>query len=132
MKVGFELEIEDVVDYPSDIPGVARENDGSLRNGMEFITGVCPDVKFATMMYSYLFEAVNGIYSERCGLHFHINFKEKSIEDINAFVARYITIERALFRKYSSVLREGNSFCNLLLDSPDELDIIRRITVLKN
>ena len=132
MQVGFEIEIEDVVDFPKTIPGINIENDGSLRNGMEFVSYICPDTDFASMLYEYLFKKVKGTYSERCGIHFHMDFVNKSVEEIIDFVSRYLTIEKTLFKKYSSVLRENNSFCNLLLNSPSELDIIRTVNYEKN
>lgn len=125
MRIGLEIEVEDVTYRPSSIPGVHVETDGSLRNGLEFITEPLPDTTFANHVYTYLYHNIKGTYSERCGFHFHMDFTGKSTDTIIDFLSRYLELERTLFRLYPHLFRSNNNFCNLLTESPAELRIIR-------
>lgn len=126
MKIGFELEIDNVPHIVNGIPLVSTVEEGSLRNGIEYVTDPLPDTEYASNLYSYLYNNVPGTYTDRCGFHFHMDFSSKSIEDITKFITRYITIERTLFRLHPELFRSGNNFCNLLTDSPAELSFIRK------
>ena len=126
MKLGFEIEIEDVVTHVPEIPGIQVTTDGSLRNGIELISSPLPDVEFATFLYTYVYDRLQGNYSERCGFHFHMDFTTKSKEERMSFLFRYLKVERTLFREYPDLFRSHNNFCPLLLDSPNELAILRK------
>jgi len=125
MRLGFELEVEDVEYAPSDVPGVLRTTDGSLRNGVEFVTSPLPDTEFATMLYEYLTNKIRGTYSERCGFHFHMDFTNISKEGRMKFLYRYLKLERTLFREFPQLFRSHNNFCPLLMDSSNELSTLR-------
>ena len=127
MRVGFEIEVEDVEDIISNVPGINVVPDDSLRNGVEFVSDVLPDEDFAVALYTYMWNRIKGNYSDRCGFHFHLDFVGKDKEFIIKFLTRYLSIERTLFAVYPNILRPNNNFCKLLLDSPDELSIIRNI-----
>jgi hypothetical protein len=138
MKLGFEIEIEDVYDihfqypvdhdrmYPTHIPGIKATLDGSLRNGIELVSDPLPDIEFASFLYKYTYESILGTYSERCGFHFHMDFEDQSKYTRVSFLSRYLRLERTLFRIYPHLFRSHNNFCNLLLDSPSELTLIRK------
>lgn len=125
MRLGFEVEIEDITVSPLTIPGIDIVEDNSLRNGREFVSKILPDANFASILYKYLYENLSGTYSERCGFHFHMDVTNKSKSQLMNFIKRYIMVERTLFRVHSDILRANNNFCNLLVDSTEELNIIR-------
>lgn len=125
MRFGFEVEIEDVTNYPANIPCITTTEDNSLRNGMEYVSSVLPDSDYAKLVYGYLFKNLQGNYSERCGVHFHMDVTNKSRTERMEFLKRYIQVERTLFKVHSDILRPDNNFCNMLLDSTEELNIIR-------
>lgn len=129
MRLGFEVEIEDVTKSGRDIPGVTETTDNSLRNGKEYVSAILPDKDFASFLYSYLYHNIEGTYSERCGLHFHMDVTNKNKSKCMGFLKRYITVERTLFNVHSDILRSNNNFCNLLTDSTEELNIIRNYNV---
>ena len=126
MRIGFEIEVEDVTYAPSSIPCVSATTDGSLRNGMEFISEPLPDIEFASFLYAWLHKNIQGTYSERCGFHFHMDFVDSSLETRKSFLVRYLKLERALFREFPELFRSNNNFCPLLLDSPNELAVLRK------
>ena len=126
MKLGFEIEIEDVTSTFTETPGIMETTDGSLRNGKEYVSSVLPNPQYALMLYTYMFDTLEGNYSERCGFHFHLDLTSRSKAQILSFVKSYILVERTLFRTYPNILRSNNNFCNLLVDSQDELNLIRR------
>lgn len=128
MKIGFEIEVEGISDIIKDVPGIIDVPEGSLRNGVEYVSKVLPDPAFAKSLYSYMYNRIEGTYSDRCGFHFHLDFTDKPKEFITGFLKRYLVIERTLFKTFPSFLRSNNSFCNLLMDSPDELNLIRNMT----
>lgn len=137
MRLGFEIEVENTTPIlPPDtgfydeatytgIPGVRITRDGSLRNGYEYVTDVLPDTDYAVSLYKYLHNRIQGNYSERCGFHFHLDFSNKNTAEIVQFISNYIKLERTLFRIYPEWFRSNNNFCNLLVDSPDEIALIR-------
>lgn len=125
MRLGFEVEIEDIVQRPPEMPGINVTNDNSLRNGKEYVSTILPDKEYATFLYRYLYNNIEGNYSERCGLHFHMDVTNKSKEQCIDFIKRYILVERTLFRVRPDLFRSNNNFCNLLLDSTEEINIIR-------
>ena len=127
MRVGFEVEVEQSNNTSNNIPGLKITPDGSLRNGVEYVSDVLPDTKYASWLYEYLHEYIEGEYTERCGVHVHLDFSHCSVPDLLDFVFRYLAIERALFRKYPEHLRGNNSFCRPLLDSSNELEVLRRL-----
>lgn len=126
MKIGFELEIEDSQPIREDIPCVSPVSEGSLRNGIEYVTSPLPDVSYASFLYDYLHNNITGNYTDRCGFHFHMDFTSRTPVEIIQFVKRYLKIERTLFRKYPDLFRSNNNFCNLLIESQNELDLIRK------
>lgn len=129
MRLGFEVEIEDITKKPPTIPGINETTDNSLRNGKEYVSSVLPDKDFALFLYDYLYQNIQGSYSERCGFHFHMDVVNTSKSKCLKFIKRYITVERTLFRLYSDILRSNNNFCNLVVDSTEELNTIRKYNV---
>ncbi len=129
MRYGFEVEIEDVTTSGRHIPGINETTDNSLREGREYVTDILPDKEFTSFMYDYLSRTIVGNYSERCGVHFHMDVTTKSKQQCINFLERYILVERTLFRVHSDILRSNNNFCNLLTDSTEELNIIRHYNV---
>lgn len=125
MKLGFEVEIENCTNPYIPIPAVNRTDDGSLRNGSEFVTVPLPDLQYANFLYDYIYTHLDGDYTERCGFHFHMDFEGKPISDIVDFTKRYLKVERSLFAKYPFLRNESN-FAHLLIDSSDELEILRK------
>lgn len=125
MRFGFEVEIENISTFPPTIPGINVTEDNSLRNGSEYVSGILPDSDFTKSLYGHLYKRLEGDYSERCGVHFHMDVTDKDKAQRMNFIKRYIQVERTMFRLYPEILRSNNNFCNILLDSTEELNIIR-------
>lgn len=125
MRIGFEIEVEDEDDVINDVPGITNVPEGSIRNGVEYVSHILPDIPFAVCMYKYMYNRIKGNMSERCGFHFHMDFTDKGKDYILSFVKRYIMVERALFCKFHTSLRASNLFCRPLLDSTSDLKDIR-------
>jgi hypothetical protein len=54
-----------------------------------------------------------------------MDFMGMGEEHLFSFLKRYLKIERTLFNLYPDVLRQDSNFCNLLVDSTGELNILR-------
>lgn len=111
---GLELEIENLHDeeYRWLQGSMRMTEDGSLRNGMEFV--------LQPMTYSHV-ELVlrdfyqrnrinNNNYSERCSIHVHTNVQNLTFEQLASVCLIYQVFERVLFRWIGNE-RDRNIFC---------------------
>lgn len=90
------------------------EIDGSLRDGMEYIT--CPlepkgVVEALNGLFTYITDNGGKIeYSFRCSTHVHVNVQDLTEEQLMSMIFLYMMYEN-VFMNYVSDERVGNRFC---------------------
>lgn len=120
MRVGIEIEAENIPD-PFNIDDGVWEHDGSLRNnGIEYISEVLIDVQTGKDWHEGVISRLNeeyAIYSSRCGVHIHMDFSDKlsSPEPVKKFVRNYLLMERYIVSLLPETRRKS-TFCLPLLD----------------
>ena len=88
MRIGFEIEVEDVVGVYGGIPGIQLVTDNSLRNGIEVVSDSLADEDFAKALYNYMYCRMSGVDADRCGFHCHMDFSDKTPEFLSKFLER--------------------------------------------
>ena len=115
---GIEIEVENLPNAP-EYPLYVVTEDGSLRNnGKEYVSGILT-YKQAVTTFADLTDTLisNGAdFNERCGVHIHVDFREKSREDIASFLTKYLAIERTL-SAICGISRANSNFCLPLLEA---------------
>lgn len=121
--VGIELEIEGsrLPRSVSGIPGCEWEvkEDGSLRNGLEYVTSGPIDHSIVPAGVTHLYDALSSSklnLSTRCSTHVHINLKGMNFGQICSFVILWSCFERVL-TEWCGPTRVNNHFCVSLVDS---------------
>lgn len=119
---GAEIEVEDMVfnsfmrDTPNDVPpGLSVHPDGSLRNGIEYVT---KPLKFSdlVLVLSGLEEwmrrslKVPPKFSWRTSTHIHLNVRDMTFEEIGKLALLYSIFELQMFN-YAGVNRLNSVFC---------------------
>ena len=124
---GIEIEAEGVRD-PFYIPEGHYEPDGSLRNnGMEYISTILPGASLAKAWHNNVIQKLQEIgasFSQRCGVHIHIDFREKSDTEVKDFIHKYLLMERRI----CSIIghgRDKNTFCLPWLDNDGDFTYIK-------
>jgi len=113
---GVEVELENV--HLADmVPGFLNpwrlEGDGSLRNGgIEFISPPCTYKDLTPMLERLWAERnkQNWTYGARCGVHVHMDFTERSVEELRNFLTLYAAMEPVIF-DLCGADREQNIYC---------------------
>lgn len=121
--VGIEVEVEgqNLPRSISPLPEMSWETkeDGSLRNGLEYITSgpipysVVP--KAVTHLYTSMADS-KLVLSTRCSTHVHVNLKDMNFGEICSFVILWGCFERVL-TEWCNPTRVNNHFCVALVDS---------------
>lgn len=121
--VGIELEIEGsrLPRSVSGIPGCEWEvkEDGSLRNGLEYVTSGPIDHSIVPAGVTHLYDTLSSSklnLSTRCSTHVHINLKSMNFGQICSFVILWSCFERVL-TEWCGPTRVNNHFCVSLVDS---------------
>jgi len=141
--IGVEIELEGISHYS---PGSALPNifynwraveDGSLRNGTEFIFKEPFKAKNITasleIMNQFLaaYRAVTGtgvIVNERCSVHVHLDVRELDGQELNNLILVYLLFEKVLF-EYISPTRSKNNYCRPLADSSFKATLHNLLTI---
>lgn len=115
---GIEIEMEGAGDYidrqaHEDLPtGWRMTHDGSLRNnGVEFIsTPVTREeaLRLLPRLYAQVQEELHS--SVRCGIHVHVDMRERTTDQLAPVFATYALVEPILFN-YCGLSREENIYC---------------------
>lgn len=116
--VGIEIEIEDIYhlqNVENLKPIWTHKEDGSLRNnGMEFVSNPVKGSniqKALEQLYRYFDEYHRGCsFSERTGIHVHINARDIKIPNLVTFISLYSILEECLF-DFAGRHRAENLFC---------------------
>ena len=128
MQYGVEIEAENIFE-PFPIDRGRFEEDGSLRNGgIEYISEILGSPSEAKKFHEVVIESLleNGAdFSERCGVHIHVNMKDRSREEISSFLHKYLLMERKIFSIVGHN-RDHNTFCLPLLDSDGDFSDLKR------
>lgn len=121
--VGIEVEMEGLTPFPYDISKWWRaEADGSLRgHSVEYvmkrpapINGVGPALEL--LKAEITAGGGSPIYSERAGVHVHLNVQKLTVKQVFATALTYYCMERSLVR-FCGDNREGNHFCLRVQDA---------------
>ncbi len=120
-SLGIEVEIETVSPIKTVLPPYWKAvEDGSLRNhGLELVSiPLKPNqVNRALMLLDRFYtDQKKAEFSHRCSIHVHLGVGELTMEQIEALITLYLTIEEALFVTLFPE-RRGNTFCFPLKDT---------------
>lgn len=104
--VGIEIEIENVTGDQmrafADFRHWRTTRDGSLRDGVELISNVVWGRDLGEAL-DEAFAVINeNNVTWRCGLHVHVDVRDKNVRELHSICSMYATLERAMF------LIEGN------------------------
>ena len=126
---GIEVELEGRK-FPKPPPGWRGVNEGSLRDGLEYVSDAPVPIKDKLSHIRALTSVLNdGKFKiaddlSRCSTHVHINVNELAPIHLISSMMFYYLIEDAL-TEHCGELREGNCFCLRLKDSEAFIDAIR-------
>lgn len=113
---GVELELEDTSEFANaDWTSVPE---GSLRDGVEFVTTGPRGLKDLTAVFDPLVAHLGGNYtaSHRCSTHLHVNIQDRTQLQLYQIVCLYYLLEDILVATQGP-LRVGNLFCLRLTDA---------------
>lgn len=138
--VGIEHEIEFDGNLPEAAPaGWQLKGDGSLRNGVEYVTRgpVKHDRVEAVVgsLKSYLDTYNPRLHinmSYRCSTHLHINVQHLTFQEVLSFVALFTLFEKPLVVRYGGDLRRSNNFCMMLSEADWLSNYLRRVYTTDN
>ena len=114
--VGLEIEVENMKRAPDKYSQfLSVKADGSLRNGGLEVIFSHPlrgedVVKATTEIFKGLEAAGKPEFSERCGVHVHLDVRPLSPEQLLSIVSNYSIFERSLY-KFCGGNRSSNIFC---------------------
>lgn len=113
--IGVEVEVENVLKIDPNLTLMfwSVKEDGSLRNrGKEFVTPGVLSVNYLEPALVQLFRSLNNDidFSHRTSIHFHLDVRQLTLQQLVAFVLTYTTVENLLF-KYVGTNRRTNIFC---------------------
>jgi hypothetical protein len=132
-EIGIELEVESesVTNLVSSFEQLkatgcdywTMKDDGSLRNGKEFVFTKAlnrVDATKAIEAFFKVFKENNNALknSERCSSHMHLNFQHMSMLQVYNFKTLFYMLELPFFNKFAPE-RIGSSWCTPMFDCPD-------------
>lgn len=107
-KFGMEVELEG--DLPLSVDGWDRVNDGSLRDGYEYISPGPKTLRESLIMLTSLDEHIkNSYHSPRCSFHVHVDASFWQVEEAANVIRAYVTMEDFFFQLSGG--RDGSQFC---------------------
>lgn len=131
--VGIEIELEATNSFPTSVPFWKAEIDNSLRgNNMEYILKEPRKIEDVPSLLDGLQKELEGYgtklkYTERAGVHVHVNVQDHTVEEVVRFALLYYCFEEVL-TKYCGPDREGNHFCLRVKDAQAPLFVIEQMT----
>jgi len=114
-EVGVEVEAESKrgAQFPANVSWWNMGHDGSLRgNGVEYALKTPSSYAMVEKKIIHLYKKIGHLInpSDRAGVHVHLNFSHKGLNDILTFAVVYMIVENVLV-KWCGEDREGNLFC---------------------
>ena len=133
--IGVEIEMEGSSEFPvfGSSADWRKEHDGSLRgHSAEYVfrkpLSLEKAKKAVTKLKSTLDNNGNKIiYSERAGVHVHVNCQHMTVEQVIRYASLYYCFETVL-TKFCGEWREGNHFCLRLQDAEAILFTLLQVT----
>lgn len=131
--VGIEIELEAENMFPVGIPNWKSEHDHSLRgSNMEYILAKPCNIEQVPTHLGGLQKILkqsktNLKYTERAGVHVHVNVQDFTVEEVVRFALLYYCFEEVL-TKYCGPDREGNHFCLRVRDAQAPLMVLEKLT----
>lgn len=138
-EVGIEVEVEGNnlrSMFPRAVPWKAV-HDGSLRGeSMEYVLRKPLKREAYPLALNVLRNQLEEggsrvVYSNRCGVHVHINCQELEISDVVSIITTYLCLEEVLV-KWCGEDRVGNLFCLRATDAAGIIRYIQRLIDTKN
>ncbi len=119
--IGLEFEVEGDNIVPWTSPYWKVDEDGSLRNGLEYILRHPVSLKSIPKVLDEFYNRHNehgAVFREsiRTSIHVHINVQQRTFLEIYNIITAYWLLEKLLVR-YCGHLREGNLFCLRVSDA---------------
>lgn len=131
--VGVEIEMEGNCRFPWEISKYWKaEEDGSLRGySVEYVMRQPMELKKVKSALNLLKEEMAAygarpVYSERAGVHVHVNVQELTLKQVISTALVYYCLEHALVR-YCGENREGNHFCLRAEDAGFIIDAVESV-----
>lgn len=129
-EVGIEVEVEGGPWPQEAVPNWAVHQDGSLRNGIEYVIAepIQRDKVIDAMdTLSDAFKKAGSklSFSYRTSIHVHINIQSMTVRQWVAFVAAFTILEEMLVDVVGPK-RAGNKFCLRMKDAEQPLNFVRR------
>lgn len=128
--VGIEIEVENcTLNLEEDDlnRGLTLHNDGSLRNGIEFVTRFGVTTRYALAYLKGLHDRFekdtvtrHNNFSFRCGLHVHLDVGAHTMRDLYKVFLTYCVVEPLLFAVSGG--RNSNKFCVAAVHSASTMD----------
>lgn len=118
---GLEVELENVAPY-GDVVGWVASNDGSLRNGVEFVLDGPKSLAQSRTCIGRLGPIIESATdSVRCSFHVHVDTRAWSIDELSNVLRTYMTFEHVFFELSGN--REGSQFCTPVVRSGIETTV---------
>lgn len=118
----FGIEIETEGQFPGIISHKQWDvkNDGSLRNGLEFVSKPVKDVRAAVTGIGEVLKASGAVLnpSYRCSTHIHYNYQSRTFKDVCALMIAWAALE-PLFLRQMPPGRDGSIYCMSGYDTGD-------------
>lgn len=139
-EVGVEIEMEGENEFPyrGNLEKYWRATeDGSLRGySAEYVMKQPLELKDVPEALDILSKAIerkgtSPVYSERAGVHVHVNMQQCSVTQVYAMAFTYYCLEHALTR-FCGENREGNHFCLRLKDASYTEVLLRESMRVRN
>lgn len=142
--VGVEIELENIryfshsPKYPNIFAFWSATEDGSIRNGTEFIFADPLKGKNITAALSVMDDFLAGYKddyggvdaTERCSIHVHLDIRELDAAQLNNLILVYMLLERIVFW-HIAPNRIKNNYCRPLTDSSFK-DILKQLLALRS
>lgn len=116
-QIGVEVELENLNVIPKITKGTCwlATADGSLRNGVEYVSALGLTLGFLRNAWQDLDQSVfkqniNMNFSERCSIHIHVDVRNFTNEQLRNLLALYIIVENGLFQ-FAGIDRAKNINC---------------------
>lgn len=126
--IGIELELEGDFSISSDSLYWSWKEEGSLRNGLEFVLRKpvkLEDMSEALSELQGILDKCHPIHSIRCSTHIHINVLRLTHKEVYNAILYYFLLEDLLVSTQGP-LREGNLFCLRMSDAEGVTDSIHQ------
>lgn len=118
-QVGVEFEIESVNEFYGDkspVPIMIKEENSLRNNGHEIISKYPGSIEKALKIHESIFNEtivtfhnINDACSDRGSIHVHVNFSDRTFDDVVKFITYYYLLE-PIFFNYVNDSRKNNIF----------------------